>query len=382
MSSEQRHRGFVEEDRDLEDDAPVPLIHRLRAAASMLQISETTLKSYERESQIVVPRRSGAGQVPVREYSHELLFQLAAWRRGRGLVPQVPPRPITIAVHNQKGGVGKTLLAVELATKWQLTGLRVLVIDTDAQFNTTMQFGYDPSLESGPRSVPYTLLNLLALGRNEAKSFSEVVKKPYGEYGPHLIPANFDLSELEYALGSTTSREYRFSRLLRTGYRAPTPELDLTPYDIVLFDTPPSTMTTVINALVASDYWLIPVTLDRFSVKGLTTLLSLLEEVSKDLERNSRIYLIPNRFNARRSRIVEYLEQLQRLYPDFLIHSLLPESEAIPANMGKYPMPVSLSSPLEDVIRVDLTQLSNEILERFIADEVRNGQKTPVTPHR
>lgn len=372
MAQDKQDMVFSEDDEE-GGASSKSMIYRLRAAASMLQISETTLKSYERESRIHIPRRSGEGQVPVREYTPEILFELAAWRRERGLVPSVPQRPITISVHNQKGGVGKTLLAVELATKWQLMGLRVLVVDADAQFNTTMQFGYDPTKEEGPQAVPYTLLNLLGLGRDALLPLAEVVKKPYGEHGPHLIPANFDSSGLEYALGSATSREYKFTKLLRTGRRTPTPELDLTPYDIVLFDTPPSTMTTVINALVASDLWLIPVTLDRFSIKGLSTLMKLLDIVRQDLERVAHICLIPNRFNPRRSRIVEYLEKMQKLYPDILTKTLLPESEAIPSNMGKHLMPVSLSCPLEEVVRTDLARLSNEILDRFVTEDTRNG---------
>lgn len=373
MAPNLRNRSFIENSEELATGSSPEMIYRLRAAASMLQISETTLKSYERDFPFEIPRRSGSGQVPVREYTPDLLFRIAAWRRDRGLISLAPSRPFTVAVHNQKGGVGKTLLAVELATKWQLMGLRVLVIDVDAQFNTTMQFGFDPTEDAGPRATPYTILNLLGLGRDEIKPLSEILRKPYGEYGPHLVPSNFDLSNLEYALGAATSREYKFSKLVRRGRVTPKPELDLTPYDIVLFDTPPSTMTTVVNALVASDVWLIPVTLDRFSIKGLSTLMQILDMVKQDLERKAKVFLVPNRFSPRRSRIVEYLEILQQRYPDILTSTVLPESEAIPSGMGRYPMPVGLSSPLEEVVRSNFAQLATEIVEKVIKEGISNG---------
>jgi len=373
MAPHPRTRSFLEGSEDLNESPGLDLVYRLRAAASMLQISETTLKSYEKEFPFEIPRRSGSGQVPVREYTPELLFRIAAWRRERGLASPIPSRPLTVAVHNQKGGVGKTLLAVELATKWQLMGLRVLVIDVDAQFNTTMQFGLDPTEDEGPKATPYSILNLLGLGHDVIKPLPEILRKPYGEHGPHLIPSNFDLSNLEYALGAATSREYKFSKLLRRGRTNPKPDLDFTPYDIVLFDTPPSTMTSVVNALVASDIWLIPVTLDRFSIKGLSTLMQILDMVRQDLEWQARVFLVPNRFSPRRSRIVEYLEILQQYYPDSLTETVLPESEAIPSGMGRYPAPVSLSSPLEDVVRGSFAQLATELLEKALKEGKTDG---------
>ncbi|OCX83459.1 hypothetical protein A6M27_17055 [Acidithiobacillus thiooxidans] len=348
--------------------APVSIRHRIQVAATMLRISQNTLKNYEKESGIQVPR-SETGSVAVREYSPEVLFELAAWRRERGLTSALP-RPVTLAIHNRKGGVGKTFLAVELATQWQLMGLRTLIIDADSQANTTLQFGYDPEIEEdvdGQEGVPYTLANLLKIPPYEkmAQPLDAVLKKPYGPHGPHLIPADSNISDLEQALISVSARDYRLDHLIRRGRKEPTADLDLRGYDIILIDLPPSITALVMASLVASDFWLVPLGLDRFGLKGLGNLIRSLTEFQSAFGRLPELCLIPNHYNRNRARSRFFLRSLKQIHGNLLTRVILRESEIVPRKMAASPTPVSLSSPMEDIVKEDLADLAQEILDRL-----------------
>jgi chromosome partitioning protein len=167
-------------------------------------------------------------------------------------------RVITVA--NQKGGVGKTTTAVNLAASLAATRRRVLLIDLDPQGNATMGSGIDKSqLERGACEV--------LLG--EAQMVAALLNVEQGGYA--LLPANQDLTSAEVRLlTQTIGREVRLRRALEP-VRAS--------YDVILIDCPPALNMLTVNALVAADSVLIPMQCEYYALEGLSALLATIEQI-------------------------------------------------------------------------------------------------------
>src|SRR5262249_26919266 len=148
------------------------------------------------------------------------------------------PEPPLIAVVNQKGGVGKTTTAINLAAALAEVGHPTLLIDLDPQANSTSGLGLDPVRAR---------LNVYHLLTGEA-TIAEVVQ-PTGISGLYLAPSHIDLAGAEIELASLPDRE----RLLRTTLTEHPPKVD-----VVIIDCPPSLGLLTLNALVAATSMLIP----------------------------------------------------------------------------------------------------------------------------
>lgn len=169
------------------------------------------------------------------------------------------PYPKIIGIVNQKGGVGKTTTAVNLATALAASGRKVLLIDLDPQGNASTGLGI---AHTDRRITSYNLI----IG--DVSVTEAVVKTAIP--GLHLICANIDLSGAEIELVSVNRREFR----LREAFAG-----ELLPYDYIIIDCPPSLGLVTLNALVCAHSVLIPLQCEFYALEGLSHLLKTIDLV-------------------------------------------------------------------------------------------------------
>jgi chromosome partitioning protein len=172
-----------------------------------------------------------------------------------------PPRCRVITIANQKGGVGKTTTAVNLAASLAQHGSRVLVVDLDPQGNASTAL--DVEHRSGTPSVYDVLV--------DGRPLAEVVRSAGAMPGLFCVPATIDLAGAEIELVPVVARELRLARALRA--------FDMSHLDYVLVDCPPSLGLLTLNALVAAEEVLLPIQCEYYALEGVQQLLNTAELV-------------------------------------------------------------------------------------------------------
>ncbi len=167
-----------------------------------------------------------------------------------------------IAIANQKGGVGKTPTAVNLAASLARQSQRVLLVDLDSQGNATMGSGIDK------RELAASTCDVL-LGESSAEQIRVTAPE-----GFDLLPGNIDLTAAEIQLMDQPAREQRLKTAL-----APLREA----YDFILIDCPPALSLLTLNALTAADSVIVPMQCEYYALEGLTALLETIEALRAEL---------------------------------------------------------------------------------------------------
>jgi len=181
-------------------------------------------------------------------------------------------RPRIIAVANQKGGVGKTTTAINLAAALVESGHRVMIVDIDPQGNASTGLGFTPDRRE---ATTYDLL------LDDASLFAVV--QPTDIAGLWLAPATTDLSSADIELVSHEQRSFLLKRALRD------PEVADFDLDYILIDCPPSLNLLTVNAMVAADSVLVPLQSEFFALEGLSQLMMTIRDVRATANPDLRI---------------------------------------------------------------------------------------------
>jgi chromosome partitioning protein len=250
-----------------------------------------------------------------------------------------------IAIANQKGGVGKTTTAINLAGSLAEHGFRVLCIDMDPQANLTVGLGIN--LRTVERSMGDVLID-------EQITLEEIVI-PTQTPGIDVAPSTIDLSATENILFSAIGREQALKEALK-GWATEQ-------YEYLLIDCPPTLGLLTINALVAADGVIIPVQTQYYALKGFAALVNVIEQIrNKGLNTNLRILgLLPTFFDGRTLLGRDMLQEMRELGDHHIFDSMIKQT----VRLGEAPLvgrPVTVYATNSEAAR-SYRGLAREVIE-------------------
>ena len=275
-------------------------------AAQVLGISPETLRRMDRRGDASPSRREGNRRI----YTHEDINRLRDMLSGRKR-----KAPVTIALVNQKGGVGKTTITINLAGALATQGYRVLIVDFDPQANCS--FGLDVLWNDVEASIADVVGYEVA---GPTRTLAEVVRPVTYHPNLFLAPSHLNLAAAEMMLHNAMGRELKLDKALdsvRNGY------------DFILIDSPPSLGLLSINAMVASDAVLIPID-GAFSLEGVRQLLNTRKGCA-ELSRHP-IHVLGGVLNRQRlttANASAILEMATSIFGKRMFQTVIPERTAV-----------------------------------------------------
>ena len=213
----------------------------------------------------------------------------------------------TIAMINQKGGVGKTTSVVNLGAGLARLGLKVLLLDLDAQAHLTYSLGINAD------ELQYTVYDLLT-------GQAEIAQVLIEQHGLSLIPSSIALSAAEIELAAEVGRESLLRDVLQK----------LSGFDIIFLDCPPNLGLLTLNALAAANEVFVPLQAEFLSIKGLNKLVEMVEKVKKRVNPSIKIMgIIPTQYDNRLKLHNEIMTNLRAHFPDKVFNTVIRRNVAL-----------------------------------------------------
>ena len=211
-----------------------------------------------------------------------------------------------IAFANQKGGVGKTTTAINLAAALYERGKRMLLCDFDPQGNATSGFGVDP------RTLQTSIYDLIVAEEPDVKS--AIVSTKWVD----LIGANVNLAGAELDLIAMEGRENRLKSVL---------DRVRDDYDYIFIDCPPSLGLLTLNCLCAADSFLVPLQRDYYALEGLSQLMTTVRMVKKSMNPSLTLEgVLLTMFDGRTNLSIQVVEEVKKHFPGEVFSSVVPRN--------------------------------------------------------
>ncbi|MDD6213867.1 MAG: ParA family protein [Firmicutes bacterium] len=251
-----------------------------------------------------------------------------------------------IAIINQKGGVGKTTTAVNLAACLAYKGKTVLVVDSDPQGNATSGLGVSKD------DVVYSLYDCLA----DSSLVKQAIIRTSCR-GLSLLPSLPELSAAEIELASQKDREHFIEKIL-SHVRDD--------FNFIIIDSPPALGMLTINIMTASDSLLIPIQCEYYALEGLSQLITSIKSIKKSLNKNLEIEgIVATMFDLRTNLSQQVLDEVKKHFPDKVFATPIPRNVRL-SEAPSYGQPI---------IKYDITSKGADAYFALARDIIKNNKE-------